>query len=84
MEVGMSLCRMGPAGLGRGGYYGIAFMADLVWGRILVWGRFLVWSGYVCCCGLTCVVVCVPELSVGSTVHEQRVDQRQQLPWALP
>ena len=76
MEVGMSLCRVGPGGLERGGCSGIAFMANLVSGGIFVWGRILVWSGYVCCCGLTCVVICVSELSVGITTHEQRVDQR--------
>lgn len=68
MEVSMRLCRVGPVCLGRGGCSGIGFMANFVRGRILVW------RGYVCCRGLICVVVCVPELSVGNTENEQRVD----------
>ena len=68
MEVSMRLCRVDPIGLGRGRCSGVGFMANVVRGSILVW------RGYVCCRGLVCVVVCVPELSVGDTENEQRVE----------
>lgn len=51
MDVSMSVCRVGPVGLGRGGCSGVGFMANFVRSRILVC------RGYVYCCGLICVVV---------------------------
>lgn len=68
MDVSMSVCRVGPVGLGRGGCSGVGFMANFVRSRILVC------RGYVYCCGLICVVVCVPKLSVGTTESEKRVE----------
>ena len=63
MDVSMSVCRVGPVGLGSGGRSGIGFIANFVRSRVLVC------RGLIYCCSLLCVVVCVPELSVGTLEH---------------
>ena len=74
MDVSMSVCRVGPVGLGSGGRSGIRFMANFVRSRALVC------RGLIYCCGLIRVVICVSKLSVGTPENEQRVDRGQQLP----
>ena len=64
----MSVCRMGPVGLGSGGRSGIGFIANFVQRRVLVC------RGLIYCCDLICVVICVSKLLVETPGNERRVD----------